>query len=91
MMNSGLQVSSWTGALNASQKFNDEFWAPNLIIDWGPESKPEIQMNGECEEDGYTAEEHYLPLESLCQKVIVPVSYITRGQKLFKLIILLTR
>ena len=31
------------------------------------------------------AEEHYLPLESLCQKVIVPESYMVKGQQLFKL------
>ena len=57
----------------------------NFAKVWTHESEPEVQTNGDCKKDGYTAEEHYLPLESLCQKVIMPVSYVTRGQKLFKL------
>ena len=57
----------------------------NFAKVWTHDSEPEVQTNGECNRDGYTAEEHYLPLESLCQKVIVPASYVTRGQKLFKL------
>lgn len=57
----------------------------NFAKVWTHESEPEVQTNGECKKEGYTAEEHYLPLESLCQKVIVPVSYVTKGQTLFKL------
>ena len=36
-------VSSLSGALEASRKFNNGFWVPSLIIDWSPWSKPEIQ------------------------------------------------
>ena len=57
----------------------------NFAKVWTHDSKPEVQTNGECKRVGYAAEEHYLPLESLCQKVIVPVSYMTKGQPLFKL------
>ena len=57
----------------------------NFVKVWTHDSKPEVQTNGECKRVGYTAEEHYLPLESLCQKVILPVSYMTKGQQLFRL------
>ena len=57
----------------------------NFAKVWTHDSKPEVQTNGECKRVGYAAEEHYLPLESLCQKVIVPESYMVRRQQLFKL------
>ena len=52
---------------------------------WTHPTKPEIQQNAECNLKDYSVSEHDLPLSEVCQKVIEPISYMTKGRMCFKL------
>ena len=46
---------------------------------WTHEEKPEIQSNQLVIKAGYEVEEHELPIEEVCQKVIIPKEYKEKG------------